>query len=242
MTHSFEGTLTNTFRVVLGGTTFATLFTTLPWATACFLQSYLPASILSTRRFFVQGFLAGFPIMALPSNAVPEIMFMLSRMSADSWWKVAVKQKRVKSRRCVHPTFLSVEHELMVGSTQRRRGHLLCFRSWSAGCFAPTQQGSIPQEQADAARPGRRDGLRYQFDGYPVLPLLMQTPTAIRPSASSVRSSESRLAFDDLLTREPPVVLPIVHFPPTSKLPFRHVHIALHLVSNISFRIGFSAV
>lgn len=101
MTHSFEGTLTNTFRVVLGGTTFATLFTTLPWATACFLQSYLPASILSTRRFFVQGFLAGFPIMALPSNAVPEIMFMLSRMSADSWWKVAVKQKRVKSRRCV---------------------------------------------------------------------------------------------------------------------------------------------
>lgn len=97
---SYEKVATEAVRLVIGGTAFLSLFTTIPWASGCALQNYLPASILPTRRFFAQGFLAGLPVMALPAFAVPELTFSLARMSVLSWWGVSVKQKRVKTRRC----------------------------------------------------------------------------------------------------------------------------------------------
>ncbi|KAK0644171.1 hypothetical protein B0T16DRAFT_333618 [Cercophora newfieldiana] len=72
--------------------TFATGSIATAWSSICFFQAWLPRTFLSTQRFFLGGFLAGF--WAFVERRRSRAIFLYSaRMSVDSLWKVGTKRR-----------------------------------------------------------------------------------------------------------------------------------------------------
>lgn len=67
------------------------------WGSVCMLNSTLPRSTLSTKRFFLSGALGGLPFMFLSSNR--NIFLYFFRAAIDSAWKTGVKRGLWKGRR-----------------------------------------------------------------------------------------------------------------------------------------------
>ncbi|CAI7673457.1 hypothetical protein N7533_012065 [Penicillium manginii] len=67
------------------------------WGSTCMLNSTLPRSTLSTKRFFLSGALGGLPFMFLSSNR--NIFLYFFRAAIDSAWKTGVKRGLWKGRR-----------------------------------------------------------------------------------------------------------------------------------------------
>ncbi|KAK0616785.1 hypothetical protein B0T14DRAFT_546887 [Immersiella caudata] len=72
--------------------TFATGSIATAWSSICFFQSWFPRTFLSTQRFFLGGFLAGFWAF-LERRRSRGIFLYSARMSVDSFWKVGVKRR-----------------------------------------------------------------------------------------------------------------------------------------------------
>jgi len=74
---------------------FITTSIGLSWVSICALQKVLPGSLLTTQRFYLSGFLGGLAAF-LSQDSSSAYFFYSARIGAITWWKAAVKHKRVK--------------------------------------------------------------------------------------------------------------------------------------------------
>ncbi|KAK5653000.1 hypothetical protein OQA88_9286 [Cercophora sp. LCS_1] len=71
---------------------FATGSIATAWSSICFFQSWFPRTFLSTQRFFLGGFLAGFWAFIERKRGRPAFIYS-AKLSVDSLWKVGVKRR-----------------------------------------------------------------------------------------------------------------------------------------------------
>lgn len=70
------------------------------WGTICLFQQYLPSNFIPTKRFYLQGFLAGLwvSLVTIGGNAsrATDLGMYSARLAVNCAWKVATKNKAVK--------------------------------------------------------------------------------------------------------------------------------------------------
>lgn len=74
---------------------FITTAIGLSWASICALQKVLPGGFLHTQRFYLSGFIGGLAAF-LSRDSSSAYFFYSARVGALTWWRAAVKHKRVK--------------------------------------------------------------------------------------------------------------------------------------------------
>lgn len=71
------------------------------WSTICLFQTYLPRSLLPTKRFYLQGFLAGLWVtlttIGASASRATELGLYTARMAIQSQWEHLVNTRKVKS-------------------------------------------------------------------------------------------------------------------------------------------------
>ncbi|KAM0748928.1 hypothetical protein T439DRAFT_382026 [Meredithblackwellia eburnea MCA 4105] len=93
------------FRIVLGTITsssFLSLAIGTAWSTICLFQQYLPKSFIPTKRFYLQGFLAGLWVSLVDigmngASRATDLGMYTARMAIQCAWEVWVKQGKVKN-------------------------------------------------------------------------------------------------------------------------------------------------
>lgn len=66
------------------------------WGLTCFFQHYLPRSLLPTARYFFNGFLSSFFILAVPRARRAQLGSYVSRLSLDAAYSIAKKRRWIK--------------------------------------------------------------------------------------------------------------------------------------------------
>lgn len=85
----------NILKDSLRATLFITMAIGTSWGSICGLQRILPTKFLSTRRFFISGFLGGLWAVVDRENGRGRYLYSL-RLSLESTWKVLVKLRYVR--------------------------------------------------------------------------------------------------------------------------------------------------
>ncbi|KAL8280843.1 hypothetical protein RQP46_006847 [Phenoliferia psychrophenolica] len=95
------------YRAVLStitSSTFLSLSIGTAWATICLFQSYLPSAFLPTKRFYMQGFIAGLWVALVDvglngAGRATDLGVYSARLALQVCWDVWVKQGKVKNIR-----------------------------------------------------------------------------------------------------------------------------------------------
>lgn len=69
------------------------------WSTICLFQHYLPNNFIPTKRFYLQGFLAGLWSYILPVQRATDLGMYTARMAIQTAWDVGVIQRKWRNRR-----------------------------------------------------------------------------------------------------------------------------------------------
>ena len=69
------------------------------WSSICLFQQYLPRTFLPTKRWLLQGFLAGLWVRLVGKARSTDLGMYAARMAVQTGWEVAVTRRRVKNVR-----------------------------------------------------------------------------------------------------------------------------------------------
>lgn len=132
-------TLSRLFARALRMSAFVTGSISAAWASICFFQNWFPRSFLSTQRFFLGGFLAGF--WALVERKQGRGVFLYSaRVSVDSLWKVGIKRRWWKAMRA-GDVWVFVLAVMITGMVYERDAQCVREESWRKGISWMRGQG-----------------------------------------------------------------------------------------------------
>jgi hypothetical protein len=129
--HFPVSTLQRLLASALRMSTFITGSIATAWASICFFQQWFPRAFLSTQRFFLGGFLAGF--WALVERRRGRAVFLYSaRVSVDSLWKVGVKRRWWRAMRG-GDVWVFVAALMLTGVVYERDARAVREASWRQG-------------------------------------------------------------------------------------------------------------
>lgn len=69
------------------------------WSTICLFQHCLPNHFLPTKRFYLQGFLAGLWVSLVGAGRSTDLGLYSARLALQTWWEVLVKSGKVRNIR-----------------------------------------------------------------------------------------------------------------------------------------------
>ncbi|KAK4054664.1 hypothetical protein OIO90_003476 [Microbotryomycetes sp. JL221] len=92
-----EELIYNATLSTLSSSAFLSLSLGTAWGTICAFQHYIPNKLLPTKRFYIQGFLAGLWVSLVPAARRVDLGLYSMRIALQCAWDVAVSRNRVKN-------------------------------------------------------------------------------------------------------------------------------------------------
>ncbi|KAK4054215.1 hypothetical protein OIV83_001241 [Microbotryomycetes sp. JL201] len=92
-----EEAIYNATLSTLSSSAFLSLALGTAWGTICAFQHYLPGKVLPTKRFYLQGFLAGLWVLLVPASRRIDLGLYSLRIALQCAWDVAVSRGRARN-------------------------------------------------------------------------------------------------------------------------------------------------